>query len=81
MWSDNEEIKPGNEADDIFKGLFNSFLSNYQKEEIVLRNGIDFVFESADLLSYHIHKTSLKRGNSYIKSSEWVASKKAIINP
>ena len=32
-------------------------------------------------MSYHIHKTSLKRGNSYIKSPEWVASKKAIINP
>ena len=32
-------------------------------------------------MSYHIHKTSLKRGNSYIKSPEWVANKKAIINP
>ena len=32
-------------------------------------------------MSYHIHKTSLKRGNSYIKSPEWVTSKKAIINP
>ena len=30
-----------------------------------------FVFESVGLLSYHIHKTSLKRGNSYIKSPEW----------
>ena len=32
-------------------------------------------------MSYHIHKTSLKRGNSYIKSPEWLANKKAIINP
>ena len=32
------------------------------------------------VLPYCIHKTSLKRGNSYIKSPEWVASKKAIIN-
>ena len=46
-----------------------------------MRNGSNFVFESVGLLSYHIHKTSLKRGNSYIKSPEWVASKKAIINP
>ena len=46
-----------------------------------MRNGSNFVFESVDLLSYHIHKTSLKRGNSYIKSPEWVANKKAIINP
>ena len=81
MRSDNEEIKPGNEADDIVKGLFNSFLNNYQKEEIVLRNGIDFVFESADLLSDHIHKTSLKRGKSYMKSPKWVVNKRATINP
>ena len=32
LWSDNEEIKQGNEADDIIKGLFNSFLNNYQKK-------------------------------------------------
>ena len=64
VWSDNEEVRSGNETDDIIKGLLNSFLNNYQKEEIVLRNGSNFVFESVDLLSYHIHKTSLKRGNS-----------------
>ena len=81
VWSDNEEIRLGNETDDIIKGLLNSFLNNYQKEETILRNGSNFVFESVDLLSYLIHKTSLKRGNSYIKSPEWLANKKAIINP
>ena len=79
-WSDNEEIRLGKETDDIVKRLINSFLNNYQKEELILRNGSNFVFESVGLLSYHIHKTSLKRGNSYIKSPEWVANKKAIIN-
>ena len=63
-WSDNEEIRLGNDL--------NSFLNNYQKEEIVLRNGSNFVFESVELLSYHLQKTSLKRGKSYIKSSEWL---------
>ena len=48
----------------------NSFLNEYQKEEITLRNGSNFVFKSVDLLSYHIHKTSLRRGKSYVKSSE-----------
>ena len=66
--SDNEEIRLGNETDDIVKRLINSFLNNYQKEEIILRNGNNFLFESVNLLYYHIHKTSLKRGNSYIKS-------------
>ena len=59
--SDNGEIRLGNETDDIIKGLINSFLNNYQKEETILRNGSNFVFEIVDLLSYHIHKTSLKR--------------------
>ena len=81
VWSDNEEIRLGNETEDIIKRLINSFLNNYQKEEIILRNGSNFVFESAVLLSYHIHKTSLRRANSYVKSSEWLINKKATINP
>ena len=78
--SDNEEIRLGNETDYIVKRIINSSLNNYQKEELMLRNGSNFVFESFGLLSYHVHKTSLKRGNSYIKSPDWVANKKAIIN-
>ena len=81
MWSDNDEIRLGNETDDIVKRLINSFLNNYQKEELILRNGSNFVFESIGLLSYHIHKTILRRGNSYIKSPEWIANKKTTINP
>ena len=64
LWSDNEEIRLGNETDDIFKRLINSFLNNYQKEKLILRSGSKFTFETVGLLSYHIHKTSLKRGNS-----------------
>ena len=70
VWSDNEAIRIGNETDDFFERLVNSFLNNYQKEEIILRNRSNFVFKSVDLLSYHIHKTSLRRGKSYVKSSE-----------
>ena len=81
VWSDNEEIRLGNETDDIIKRLINSFLNNYQKEEIILRNGSNFAFESVDILSYHIYKTSLRRGNSYIKSSEWLINKRATKNP
>ena len=79
--SDNEEIRLGNETDNIIKELLNSSLNNYRKEEIVLTNGSKFVFESVDLLSYHIHNTSLKRGKSYIKSPEWLINKRATINP
>ena len=60
VWSDNKKIRPGNETD-IIKRLLNSFLNNYQKEDTILRIGSGFVFESFYLMSYHIHKTSLKR--------------------
>ena len=46
-----------------------------------MRNKSNFEFESVDLLSYHIHKTSLKRGNLHIKSPEWILNKRATINP
>ena len=78
---DNKEIRLGNETDDIINGLLKSFSSDYQEKEKILRNGSNFVFESVDLLSYHIHKTSLKRGKSYIKSPEWILNKRATINP
>ena len=81
VWGDNEEIRLGNETDDIIKRLINSFLNNYQKEEIILRNGSNFVFESVDLLFYQIHKISLKKGKSYVKFSEWLINKRATINP
>ena len=81
VWSNNEEIKLGNETNDIIKRLINCFLTNYQNEELILRNGSNFVYESVDLLSYHLHKISLRRGRSYIKSPKWVLNKLATINP
>ena len=33
VWSDNEEIRSGNETNDIIKKRFKSFLTNYQNEE------------------------------------------------
>ena len=80
VWSDNEETRSENKTDDITKRLLNAFLTNYENEEIILRNGSGFVFESVDLLSYHVHKTSLKRGKSYIKSPAWLINKRATIN-
>ena len=79
--SDNEEIRLGNETPGIITELIKSFLSNYQKEEKVLRNGSNFVFDSVDLLGVCIHKINSKRGKSYIKSPEWILRKRATINP
>ena len=79
--SDNEEISSGNQTDKIMTKLFESFLNNYQKEEKILRNGSNFVFESIKILYYHIHKINLKRVKTYIKSSKWILNKRATINP
>ena len=81
VWSKNEEIRLGNETDDIVESLINSFLNNYQKEQQVSREKSNLVFDCVDSMRYKFHKTSLKRGSSYIKSPEWIANKKATINP
>ena len=39
-----------------------------------------FVFESVDLLYYSLHKTTLRKRKSYIKSLEWLINKRATIN-
>ena len=43
--------------------------------------GSSFTFEHIDLLEYHLHKISLNRGSSYIKSTEWLYNKGVTINP
>ena len=78
--SNNEEIRSADNTNDAINKLIESFLSNYQKEEQILRNGSNYTFESVDILGVHFHDIKLKRGKSYIKSPEWI-SKKAKINP
>ena len=79
--SDNIEIRLGNNTSNVINELIESFLSNYLKEEQILRNGSDYTFESIDILGIHFHDIKLKRGKSYIKSPKWLADKKATINP
>ena len=43
--------------------------------------GSSYMFEKVDLLQYHFHKVTLKRGSSYIPSPKWVDNKKSTINP
>ena len=78
--SGNTEIMICNEIDEIIKNLFESLLQKYQEglEKSMKRS--EFVFDSADLLYYKLHSTSLNRGGSYIDSPEWLKNK-ATINP
>ena len=79
--SDNIEIMMSRETNDIIKELLKPFLKRYQKNLEEKMKDSNFVFESVDLLYYSLHKITLKRGGSYIKSPEWVRNKKATINP
>ena len=79
--SDNEEIMLANDTSDIIKKLIESFLSNYQKEEQILRGGSNFIYDSVDILGIHFHNIKLKRDKSYKKCPEWISSKKAAVNP
>ena len=79
--SDNIEIMMGTETDDIIKEIFESFLKRCQKNLEEKMKDSNFVFESADLLYYNLHKKTLKRDGSYVKSPEWLKNKGAKINP
>ena len=80
VWSDNVSIMQGEDTNAIIREIFRSFLHNYQ-EELKMIKGSEFVFESVDLMDYKLHRVRLRRGGSYVKSPEWLANKKATINP
>ena len=79
LWSDNIEIMMGIETDDTIDELFKSLSQEYQKDSEKSMNGSEFVCDSVDLLYYHLHRISLKRGESYVDFPEWLKNKKATI--
>ena len=80
VWSKNESIIWGSDTYNITRELFKSFLNNYQ-EELKIISWSKFNFESVELMDYKLHRVRLRRGGSYIKSSEWLLNKEATINP
>ena len=80
-WSNSIEIIMGNKTH-IIGELIKSFLRRYQGNlEKSMKERSDFVFNSVDLLYYHLPKISLKRDGSYIDSPEWLKNKGTTINP
>ena len=71
----------GSETDNINQDLRESLLQRYQNELEEKIKGSEFVFDSVHLLYYHLHKTSSRRGKSYIKSPKWLKNKRETINP
>ena len=79
--SDNITIMNGIETEDIINELFNTFRKRYQEGLETKMKGSSFTFERIDLLEYHLHKISIDRGSSYIKSFTWIKNKGVTINP
>ena len=73
--SDNILIMKGTETEDIIKELINTFNKRCQEGLETKMRGSSFTFDHVDLLEYHLNKTSLNRGSSYIKSPEWIKIK------
>ena len=66
--SKNREMRSGGNTDDILIKLLESFLENYEREENILRNGSDYVFDGVDSTLVYFHTIELRRGSSYIPS-------------
>ena len=79
--SDNIEIMIYNKAKEVIQELLKSLFSRYQTGLEELMKCSDFIFECIIILPYKCHKTSLKRGESYIDSPALLKNKKPMINP
>ena len=78
--SDNVEIMNGTDTSDAINKLINSFMKIYQEGLETKMKGSSYILERIDLLEYHLHKISLNRGRSYIRSPEWLHYKGVTIN-
>ena len=74
--SDNEEFMNGSDTDEIIKGLFESFLQQYEENLQEKMKGSDFEFDGVNFLYYDFNKISISRDGSYIDSPQWLKNKK-----
>ena len=72
----------GSNTKDVIDKLFNTLLQRFQNaQETSNERGSGFIPDSVELLYYHFQIIDIRRAESYIISSDWIASKKATINP
>ena len=76
------EIYMGSDTKNAIDTFFNTILERIQQAiETSNERGSGFTHESVALLYYYFQKIDIRRGESYIISPDWIASKKATINP
>ena len=76
------EIFMGSDKKNIIDTLFNTILNGIQEAmETSYERGSGFTHDSVGLLYYYLQKIDIIRAESYVLSPDWVASKKATMNP
>ena len=65
----------------LLMNFLNLFFKTCQEGLQTKMRGTGFTFERVDSLYYHLQKTSLNRGGSYIDSPKWLKNKEVTINP
>ena len=80
--SEPVEIFMGSNTDDVIDKLFNTLSQRFQRaQETSNERGSEFIPDSVELLYYYFQRIDIRRAESYIMSPDWIASKKATINP
>ena len=76
------EIFIGSDTNDVIDRRFNMLLQRFHRaKETSNKRGSEFIPDSVELLYYHFQRIDIRRAESYIMSPDWIASKKATINP
>ena len=80
--SEQVEIYMGSDTENVIDTLFNTLLQNFQcAQETSNERRSEFIPDSVEILEYEFHKIGIIRAESYIITPDWIASKKATINP
>ena len=65
----------------VIDRLIDTTLKRFQQAMKTSIKGSKFTHESVGLLYYHFQRIDIRRAESYIISPDWIANKKATINP
>ena len=72
------EVYMGSDTENVI----DTFFQNVQRmQETSNERESEFIPDSVELLEYELHKIDIIRTESYIVYPDWIASKKATINP
>ena len=72
----------GSDTEDFIDKLFNTLLQRFQcAQEASNERGSEIILDSVELSYYCFQRIDIRRAKSYIITPDWIAYKKATINP